>query len=524
MSNCDSEWFIEPVQQFAENVLDHGRDPFDDTPLFVDAIDPTTDEPLPFDTVSFGSETVDCNLVSQQEFLRILVGLTRLTDDRTYRDAAEDTMRYALNNVTDSTGLPYWGVSCTFDLENKEPNHRRPERPAHCLKSNYPFYELMWAADPAATERFVEAYWNAHVEDWSNLDFNRWAHYDQSTDGPWINEYEGGEPFFWGDGLTFANAGSDMFYAAGKLAALGGDDAPLEWADRLAGRYVETRHPDVGISGYQFSQSKHAGCAAPVLGDPRRERCKSRGDRAQHQFAPYLPEDRVVYEGTIFRPRPAVQRAQLLLGESLGGRGEQFTRWAIEELKAWRKAAYRPDENTFEPMLTDGYSLEGFVHQRNGYFGTEGDTVQPIEATPQFFWVYATAYRVADEDVLWETARHIGRGIGLGDIGGDDAAITSANDGADYRILFGLLELYRATGEETYLRAAVQRGEELIDTRFEDGYFMFDPDVSVVGSHVPLALLHLAAAIDGVEETIPASGGATLGYEKQPGRDVSKNF
>ncbi|MDQ8735377.1 hypothetical protein [Paenibacillus sp. LHD-38] len=57
------------------------------------------------------------------------------------------------------------------------------------------------------------------------------------------------------------------------LAKLSGDETPLAWSKRLAHRYVETRRPGIGISGYQFSQSAASWCDGPAV----------RGDRAQYQ-------------------------------------------------------------------------------------------------------------------------------------------------------------------------------------------------------------------------------------------------
>ena len=72
-----------------------------------------------------------------------------------------------------------------------------------------------------------------------------------------------------GKGLTFINAGSDLIYAAAMLSKFTSDPKPLEWAKRLAYRYVETRDPKTGIGGYQFSQMASAWCddVGKITGD-----------------------------------------------------------------------------------------------------------------------------------------------------------------------------------------------------------------------------------------------------------------
>ncbi|WP_247004260.1 pectate lyase [Halosolutus gelatinilyticus] len=503
--------FVDAVRHHADAVLATGRDRYGEieTPLLADAIDPDAGEAIAYDARDVAAGRRLSNVATQQEFLRTLVALTRLEGDDRYREAAVEPVSWFLERLTDARGLPYWGGHVAYDLDADAPatNKGGP----HELKFEYPFYDLLWAIDPAATRRFVEAFWSAHVHDWTILDFNR--HGDRtgrrddesapadgaieppaSADGrsiadPWDREYEGGDVFFWGSGLTFVNTGSDLYYAAAVLADLDGDDGPLRWGRRLARRYVETRQ-EAGISGYQFSQHPSY-CNGPEI----------RGDRAQYQFAPYIHGDHRIYEGTLFRPRPIVQRRQLELGERLGDRGEAFARWALEELRAWREVAYRPDRNEFEPMLTDGRSLEGFVVRREGYFGPKGRVIGPIEADADFLWAYATAYRTTGDEVCWRTARDIARGLGLGDTGapgGEGVDLESDPESDDFRALYGLLDLHRATDCDAYRDAAARIGENVLDARTnDDGAFVDGVGRIVLEDPVPLALLHLAAALRG---------------------------
>ncbi|NUB93588.1 pectate lyase [Haloterrigena sp. SYSU A121-1] len=538
---------LETVRRHVDAALTAGRDRYGEreTPLLADAIDPDAEEAVAYDARDVAADRRLSNVATQQEFLRTLVALSRTDGDERYRDAAVEIVDWFLEHLTDSRGLPYWGGHVAYDLEadalatNKDGPHE--------LKFEYPFYDLFWEADPKATRRFVEAFWDAHVYDWAILDFNRhgdlneWRNdeydyadgetsavlsaADGAIDDPWDRAYEGGDVFFWGDGLTFVNTGSDLYYAAGRLADLAGDDGdegesggdgdgtadgPLRWARNLARRYVETRQ-ETGISGYQFSQHPSY-CNGPEI----------RGDRAQYQFAPYIHGDHRVYEGTLFRPRPIVQRRQLELGERLGDRGREFTRWAVEELQAWREAAYRPERNEFEPMLTDGHSLEGFVVRREGYFGPKGRVIGPIEADADFLWTYATASRTTGDRICWRTARDIARGLDLGDIGaldGADERGDAADDGVvletnlnlesgpdlettpdcdDFRAVYALLELHRATGRDAYRDAAARVGETCLEARTnDDGLFVDGEGRIVLEDPVPLALLHLAAALRG---------------------------
>ena len=125
----------------------------------------------------------------------------------------------------------------------------------HELKGIYPDYELMWKVDTRATSQYIEAFWSAHVIDWSNLDMNRHAKNDAHLEKPWNQEYEGGSAFD-GEGLSFFNTASDLIYAAVELARLSGNNEPLVWAKRLARRYIEVRDPNTGISYGMYTSVK----------------------------------------------------------------------------------------------------------------------------------------------------------------------------------------------------------------------------------------------------------------------------
>ena len=530
MRTSTHEGILSTVETYANTILEHGRDRYGDThtPLFVDSLDVDTKEFTPYPTahrIRFEyPEAVLANPATYQDFLRTLVGLTALTGEQRYRTAAEALCAYTLDELTDDEGLIQWGGHVAWDLETDEP---AAWSSVHELKFHYPFYELMWEVDERATIEYIEAMWNAHVIDWAELDFNRHGAFDEPQGLLWENEYVGEKLFFMGEGLTFVNAGSDLYYAASMLARFTGADEPLQWAKRLAGRYLETRQ-GLGISGYQFSSKATSRASGPNPGT------NLRGDRAEYQFGPYVHGDHLVREGTLFKPKPRVQRRQLEIGSTLGDDGEIFTNWALEELHAWAEHAYRPESNTFEAMLTDGFPLEGFVLRYDGYYGDRGDVVGPIDAGVEFFWAYAQAYRESESEICWETARSIADGLGLGDIGaetGNGIDLSPGHEHADYRGLYGLLELFEATGDDTYLDAATAIGEGIIDRYYENGLFVAadgvdiqgsyddrtfsnDARIAITGDKNPLALLHLAAAIEaGSTESIPRPGGkAGWGY------------
>ncbi len=520
--------YLAAVRQFADQVLAHGRDTYGTpTPLFVDGINVDTLEPVKWKWAD-GKEWVLCNLASQQGLFRTLDGLSRLTGEPRYKDAALEALRYAFDHLRYGTqnngGLLAWGGHLVYNatddviVGNPDGSGR-----VHELKCFFPHYELMWEANPQATRQLIENMWNGHVLNWATLDFNRHAS-PKKLGALWQDEYRGGEVFFDGQGLTFHNAGSDFYFAAGMLSKLAGTEEPLVWAKRLAHRYVETRDPKTGLGGYQFSQCRSAWC--DDVG-------KVRGDRAQYQYGDDFPGHRVV-EGTLFpcygnTPEVEPQVGGLLLGDQLGDAGRDFTRWVVEELTAWGKSAYRKKDNAFIPMLTDGTSMEGYVCKKDGYFGPKGRVLRAGHPGPAHLWLYAWAFRQSRDAFLWEMARNIALGNDWGDIGETPQAGPSlrfSNNQADPFLLVALLELHRASGSTAFLEQAEVIGQNVLKQRVRKGWFVPSQRhlFCRLGNNEAQALLRLAAALLGQPQSVPAFTGAVPFFHAEYAGQASRSY
>ncbi len=494
----EDDKYVSAVQTFADNVLKYGKDTYGpkQTPLFIDGINLRTHEPAEWK--KDGQTWILSNLASQQNLFRVFDGLTSLTNAPKYRAAAVEATQYAFASLRSPNGLLHWGGHVAYDALADE---LCMEQYSHELKCNFPYYELMWQVDPQVTRQFLETFWSAHILNWSNLEMNRHGNMKKQFGNPWENQYEGGPVFFWGTGLSFINTGSDLFYAAAMLSKLSGQAGPLVWSKRMAKRYVETRNPKTGIGGYQFSQSKTATCAPGI-----------RGDRARYQYGDDFPGHFVV-EGTLFpcygdTPEVRPRICEFLLGEMLGAGGTEFTRWALEELTAWGKAAYRKSDNSFIPMLTDGTGMEGYVCKKEGYFGPRGRVLKAGRAGPMDFWTYALAWRITGDAFMWEMARNITAGNNFGDIGAgpsDEPKLNSDTNSSDAAALLGFLELHKKTGKLAYLSMAKRIGDNILRTRFCDGFFVRTAkDMYVKFDAVePLVLLHLDCALKGKAARVP---------------------
>lgn len=494
--------YLAAARTHADNLLACARDVYGPrhTPLFVDEIDlpaaQPTARPWRFNQRT-GRAVILSNLAQQQSFLRLLDGLSALTGQAAYRDAAAQAVRYAFAHLSDSTGLLRWGGHCAYDALGDDWVGYTPG--THELKAVYPHYGLMHQVDAAATHRFMQAFWNAHVCDWSVLDFSRHGAYDKPPGTLWDHRYVGRGVWFTGRGLTFLNTGSDLYYAAAMLSQFTGDERPLAWAKRLNHRYLQTRDPVTGMSGYQFTIRYLPGADQWT-------------DRAMHQLSGMLC-GHVVREGTVSTPRMITTIcaragvARLALGEMLAADGADFARSAVEDLAAYGRWAYRGQENIFHTVHTDGTVLTGKVFEKDGYYGPAGSAFRSAPGDGQHLLAYAMGYRVSGDAFLWQVARDLARGIGLGDIGpvGEAPQMDMATTCANPNALLGLLHLHQATANRAYLDLARRVGENILAQRFKGGFFTTAADCPSVrlDSGDPLAMLRLSAALAGKPECLP---------------------
>jgi len=480
--------YVPIVRTFADNVLRHGRDVYGPvhSPLLIDGINIDTHEPA---TWQLGPEQVEAwrmpsrwvlsNLASQQNLFRVFVVLSQLTGDPRYKQAAVDATRYMFENYQQPSGLLFWGGHAAVDLLTEQPvgEGRTKGTPGkHEFKNHYPFYELMWEIDPAATRKLLESVWSNHILDWSILDMNRHGLTDPISPTLWEDEYIGGPVPFVGKGLTFVLTGSDLYYAGAILTEFTGDERPLIWAKRMARRYVEARHPETGLGADNYSTEP--------------------SNRMAQQFGPEFG-DRFT-EATVTSiygnrySRSAV--CQLKLAERLGSKGKEFGQWGVEDLTAYAKHAYDPADNSFWATLIDGHKLTPADRKREGYVESRWLEKRPADAI--HLWGYALAYKLSKDELMWRMVRDIGRGLGLGAFGQADATGRELNlgtDHADPHTIFALLELHAIWPQAGFLKLARRVGDNLVAREFHKGFFVAGENhlFSKFDTISPLALLYL---------------------------------
>ncbi len=505
-----SPW-LETVRNFADQVLEHGRDVYGKkhTPLFVDGLNLDSGEPvewvyggawedLPvrkrnkYEIVAVqktGDRWMLSDLANQQTLFRTLDALSTLTGDLRYREAAIDASRYALRHFQSRSGALFWGGHIAYDVRS---DALVIEQHMHELKFHLPHYPLLLAAHERDALRSIEGFWDVNVVDWRTLDINR--HGDDLNRSPakfpWKHRYDPVPPPFPGEGLSFCGTGCDLILAALEHHRASGEPAPLAWALRLATRYSEARHPDTGLVGYQFTLPEN--------------------DRVRAQFGGSQSEATILAPDMIrFRyPRMALcwfYFAQLVREENAA----YFIGEAVRDLVAFSRHAYEPEGNRVKGIFTDGHPIpEG----KTGYYADgegEGGRLRPLKADPIYFRAFAMAWRVSggSDPEIRNTTRTLARKFKLAVIGDslNEVTLLATIKASDPDFLYGALELYRASGNKVFLTLAENIGHNIITRRMRKGYFIPRPDLANTRFDCddPLALLHLHAALHGTTETLP---------------------
>ncbi len=525
---------LKAVRSFAENVLEKGRDRWSgqETPLLADGINVDTGSPVVWRYE--GKEYIIHNLANQQNLFRVLVGLSNLTGDERYKAAAKASIRYHFDNLAAGCGKLRWGGHQFIDLRTLSAVGHFDAN-CHEFKCNFPYYELMWEVGEEATATFIRALWQGHVSNWRDLTMNRHAGYrggPAATSAIWERAYDDPAPFFEANGLSFLNCGSDLIYAGGMLFALNGERGSLEWALRMAGMYAKARHPETGMGAYQYTKPRRSTepPEGPLTGTLT---YSSYGDRTENQFGRsgssdpgheyYNPvKDKtgpdgmlVAREGWMASPGgyPWYAIVQLHLAETLGSAGQAFADDAANHLEAYARHSYRPHENHFLAMWADGTDATGLKIPRTGYHGQQGVVFRAKGVDQRDLLAYVRAYRVTGRSFLWETARSMARGLGMGEIGsrpGVEVSLEPGSAGSDYREVFVLLEMHRASDHPAYLAQARLAGDRIVKNRFHNGLFVADQTYinASFDAVEPLALLALEAVLRGEpDKAAPYVGG-----------------
>ncbi len=492
---ADSQRYLSAVRAFADSVLEHGRDTYGPrhTPLFVDGLQVETFEPVRWK--KNGQTWVLCNFASQQTLMRTLDGLSALTSDPRYRQAAEDATRYALEHLRSTNGLIYWGGHIAWDLDQDRPVGEYPD--IHEMKDHQPYFPLLWRVNAHETRRLIEAIWGSHVLDWSLLDYNRHAHTEAPAPAQWNHPFLENTPVPFpsvGNNLSFALVTPSLVDAGIALAVLGHDTNALTWTRRLLYRWQQARDPKTGLCGGQLSYRQP--------------------DRAQEALGhayPKINEAKIIatyHRTTRYHSLPLaeMQAAEQLIaaGGADAAVGRDFIRWAADDLKTYARYSWQPKTGRFISLMTDGTPIR-WQESREGYYAP--DSFAPAGPDGTILWACTTAYRLTHDKAQWKMVQQLAKALGLGDLGSSPTArrhLQFDTTGDDWHYIYACLDLAKATSDVSFLKLAGRVADNLLKQQTKTGLFPRPGYVYArTGDQVPLAILHLAAALDGREALLP---------------------
>ncbi len=532
---------FDAVRAFADNALEKGRDRWsgEHTPLFADGVH--VDSGKPVEWLHQGSKYVVSNTASQQNFLRTLTGLSRLTGDESYEQAAKETVAYMFEHYRAPCGLLYWGGHTFIDLHTldvvpiEEQSMIEPESGKHMrthpyggmeIKMHLPFYELMFEVDFEATRRFIRAYWNADLMDWRRLELNRHAPYNKKMGDLWDSPWDDPEPFFETTGHASTMPLTDLSWAAVMLhKATGGKERSLPWARRIASMLRKARHPQTGLGAAKFTFLKKQKEIPEELKGTRQSTFSQYGDRMRNRFGAEFGD--TAREAWALWTEVKVRRlyCEYALGQmanfkQLDGAVSEFLEWAVEGLRAWARHAYVPEHNHFRALWADGTDMTGYVDRGFHGYGARGE-IKPIPADGTYLLPFARAWRLSGDEELWKTVISMLGGNNLVDFSGTrdkTFAVPAQTACDDPFVLFALLELYQGSGEGIFLELAGRIGDNMIEKRFINNLFPTGPDhcFARFDALEPLALLHLEEARGRQLASVPDFVGGCWRYLQGP--------
>ncbi|MFO7905936.1 MAG: hypothetical protein ACQESR_19955 [Planctomycetota bacterium] len=490
----DASKYLRSVRTFADTVLEHGRDVYGDvkTPLLVDGLHVETLEPVRWK--KDGETWVLCNFASQQTLMRLLDGLTELTADGTYRTAAEDATRDALGRLRAPSGLLYWGGHLAWDLDRDKPVGQGTD--AHEMKGHHPYYRLMYRVAPDRAVRLMQAVWAGHILDWSRLDYNRHASVRRTGKPKWDHSFDAEieVPFpSVGGNLSFCNVTPSLIHAGIVLAVVDNSSEALTWTERLVDRWQQGKDPRTGLCGGQLSYREH-----------------DRAREALGHIHPTINEAKIVasyHQSSRYHDLPLVQmQAAERLRQAGNVRDADFVQKLIDtgsdDLKTYARQCYDAETGKFIGRMTDGTALR-WKQARTGYYVPE--SFSPRKPNGELFWGYALAYRLTGDETHKRMVDELGVQLGLwpADALGEPV---EPFDCSNWRMIYALLELEEATGDPRYLKLASMIGDSLLEQQAPSGLFPRPGrEYARTGDDIPLALLHLAAALCGRRDEIPAA-------------------
>lgn len=481
---------IEAVSEHVGNALKYGRDRWSGRgeALYADGLNLNTFAPPVWKFR--GNEHYINNFASQQNFMRTLVALAKVTGDEKYRQTAAEATRYMLQEFQLESGLLPWGGHQFLDLKTLQ-TVTGIDSDGHELKRHFPYYGLMFETDPDRATKLVRGIWDSHMRDWTDLFYHSRHGFPSGnpiTEKVWDRPFHDPEPHQKIPRVgAMVHTSYDLIFAAAHLYHYMNETEAITWAMRKADMWYKARNPDTGLGSYYYHMEP--------------THFPGTDDNRGYEWPPFDKYGEAAVSSR-FWARPGWPKtvyvhatvAKFKLAKLLGDEaGSRFFYLAESALSAFaRSDAYNYDTNRINRLLTDGRVVEDDF----------------ADADLDYFYAFCLGYSVSGNEQLWPIIRSIGLAHGFGDIGeqpGSRPLLDFGMDSADAESLLAFLELFKRLDRSEYLQMAIQIADNMLDKHFHYGFFLKSEKHSYVNfdDPIPYALLVLAAKIQGISDEMP---------------------
>lgn len=525
------------VKDYMDRVLEDAHDTYRGTPLLANGIDKDGRHVL-WDFIN-GDHSAMTDIGNQQDLMRTMMAYSAITGDKTYENRAMEIYRYTLENNVQSN-LVLWGPHASMDLKTGK---RAAGNGYHEVEDKNMYLAPFFDIDPEKAAAIVKQTWMGHIIKWDSLWFNRHATYGkvvqeastwsnteqfiENPEDPFIRDHEG---------QSFFIAASEYIHFATELYKETGDETALLWAKRLCYKYVNAKDSITGMlpltftSGYGAPGTKEM---PPEIWEmatmPYQYQTTNYGDRAYNQFAQPLydagkiskDEMEHIIEAYFYQDYPWVyssgmlevfEVAKLLGLEDENDEGFDLLYQWLTAMDTYLKTGYDSGGNAAYPMFACGVKLHGYQTVRCGYYGSRGRIFSSGKVSSEALLSVIHAALISQDfealsgpnETFWKTARSMGKGFQLGDIGdplhGIKPELNFNTASQDPIFIDALVLLYERTQEEDYLKLARLIANNICENKFSDNLFVDSETYSTwISMHEPLALMKLDAAINGME-------------------------
>lgn len=552
--------------EYADYVLEAGKDIYHGTPLLADGIDVGTGLPFEWEfpkESGMEDSAVLSNLADQGGLMRFLETLSEITGDPKYRDRVMEIYDYFLDIGISPSGMAYWGGHACIDLKTGKVLYTPNDPQTHELKDHYPYMDPIYELDEEIATNIVKSTWASHIGDFSTMVYNRHGSFTaQPNIGATWDNLDCFDDTITGllksTDLPFRFTANDFIHMAAKMYEKTGDEKAKLWAYRLWSRYANVCHPETHMGGEVFTTAHEAPGTLDIMQQPpvghwwdatplpNIYTWTTYGDRAYNQFADPLVEAGYITEEqkdmvreanliTSFAMPAYTPQSDLYLAEVLGHDTPEGRRVLIHNTKmmgSWVYYGYIPETNMMRPMLYDGTDLSGYVWERTGYYGGAGNSFSqyPITQTLLFSLVssYIESADLSEEELTCNDTKHPGQSynareeiykmlrnlcisLGLGDIGDEDGNGLDLNFGtvcSQAKAGYALAKLYEFTGRTEYIDLARRVSENVIKAHYAFGVFReglnyVNANFSIQNEWYPMMLISIEAISRGEGDKLP---------------------